>query len=58
MNPILLLLYVLLQGNPDMALPLPEDYLELYCEYHTYPECGNMPEPEPEADAKDALMLS
>ena len=58
MNTILLLLYALVAGDPDLALPLPEDYLKLYCQFHTHPECGNMPPDEPEAEAEDTGMLT
>jgi len=51
MNTILLLLYALVSGDPNMVLPLPEDYLKLYCSFHTHPECGNMPPVEPEVEA-------
>ena len=67
MNTILLLLYALVAGDPELVLPLPEDYQKLYCQFHTHPVCENMPdedEPEaeaesvPDADANDAGMLT
>lgn len=58
MNSIILLLQALLLGDPDLQLPPPESYLKLYCQYHTHPQCGNMPPDEPEAGAEDAGMLT
>ena len=59
MNTILVLLQALMLGDADLQLPPPESYLKLYCQYHTHPECGNMPpEVEPEAEAEDTGMVT
>lgn len=58
MNSIILLLQALLLGDPDLSLPAPEKYLKLYCQYHHHPQCGNMPEKDPEPESEDARMIT
>ncbi len=61
MNTVLLLLHALM-GDPNIVLPTPEDYQDLYCMYHTHSICGDVTEPkEPKVDVapkKDTGMLT
>lgn len=58
MKTILLLLQALML-DPDVTMPPPDKYQDLYCAYYIHPVCGNEDHPNaPDAKANDTGMLT
>lgn len=55
MKTFILIIHLMMGSNPDMVLPSPAEYIDVYCMYYDAEICDAVQEEsvEPEAKARD-----
>lgn len=55
MKTLILIIHLMMGSNPDMVLPTPAEYIDVYCMYYDAEICDAVQEEsvEPEAKARD-----